>query len=273
MCPFYQGKITPLTSRLLSETLANKNTMKPKSHTLFHFTKNIDFVKNILSDGFWPRYCLEDLSWYIHKIDYIAYPIVCFCDIPLSRIHEHVNFYGEYGIGLTKEWALKNGLNPVSYLANSTKYGQSINRLFENHSGQEINKDAYYLDSGVDLNVILSHIKPLEGKMLVSGSPVDKEFYQESEWRYVPRKQNIRQWIDKSTYDDQDKLNELNDKTKTECSLGIVPADIKYIFVKNDSDIPEIINFIQTSMDMYSGSDQKILMSRVISLESITNDL
>jgi hypothetical protein len=77
--------------------------MKPKSHTLFHFTKNVEFVKNILLDGFWPRYCLEDLSWYVFDVGYVAFPMVCFCDIPLSRINEHVGFYGEYGIGVTKK--------------------------------------------------------------------------------------------------------------------------------------------------------------------------
>lgn len=241
--------------------------MKPKSHTLFHFTKNIDFVKNILTDGFWPRYCLEDFSWYIHKIDYLAIPMVCFCDIPLSRINEHVGFYGEYGIGLTKEWALKNKLNPVSYLANSTNYGEAINNLFKNHKGE------YYKNSGNDLNAIIAHIKPLEGKMLISGTPVDKEFYQESEWRYTPREDGVAAWIAKQIFDDDEKLNNHNAVTKERCSLKVSPSDIKYIFVKQDTDIPDIINFIQTKMDQYSNSDLKILMSRVISLESISSDL
>ena len=106
--------------------------MKPKSHTLFHFTKNIEFVKNILLDGFWPRYCLEDLSWYIFEYDYVAFPMVCFCDIPLSRISEHVDFYGEFGVGVTKEWALANNLNPLSYLAKNSTYCSSVNNLFKN---------------------------------------------------------------------------------------------------------------------------------------------
>ncbi len=241
--------------------------MKPKSHTLFHFTKNIEVIKNILTDGFWPRYCLEDSSWY--NIEYLAFPMVCFCDIPLSRINDHVEFYGEYGIGLSKEWALKNSLNPVSYLSNSTNYGQSINRLFENHATDK----GYYKDSARDLNAILSHIKPLEGKMLIADGHLEKEFYQENEWRYVPKINDIYQWLDKSTYDNQDELNELNNKTKEQCSLKISPTDIKYIFVKKDTDIPDIINFIQTDMDKHSASDLKILMSRVISLESISADL
>ena len=92
--------------------------MNPKSHTLFHFTKNSEVLKLIIQNGFWPRYCLEDVGWLGYKeFDFIAYPMVCFCDIPLSRVDEHVNFYGEFGIGLTKEWAKSNKLTPILYVA------------------------------------------------------------------------------------------------------------------------------------------------------------
>ena len=72
--------------------------MKPKSHTLFHFTKSRDTLKLVLKNGFWPRYCLEDIQWIGEdRFPYISIPIVCFCDIPLSRIQEHVGCYGEFG--------------------------------------------------------------------------------------------------------------------------------------------------------------------------------
>jgi hypothetical protein len=225
--------------------------MKPKSQTLFHFTKNLEFVKNILTDGFWPRYRLEDLSWYIHNIDYVAFPMVCFCDIPLSRIRDHVNFYGEYGIGVTKEWALANMLNPVSYLSSTSNYGASVNNLYKNfdHTGATV----YYENSSIDLNLMLSHFKPLNGKMIVGGDSVNKEFYQENEWRYVPRceAQDPRPWLTKEAFLDQKNLDGCNSRTKKELSLKLSPKDIKYIFVKQDSDIPEIINFIQASLDHF----------------------
>ena len=93
--------------------------MSPKSHTLFHFTDKIETLKLILMNGFWPRFCLEDVSWLKYPdFDFIAYPMVCFCDIPLSRVNEHVSFYGEYGLGLTKDWAVRNGITPVQYISN-----------------------------------------------------------------------------------------------------------------------------------------------------------
>lgn len=92
--------------------------MDPRSHTLFHFTKSSKVLKLILKNGFWPRYCLEDVSWMgmdAEDAEYVAFPAVCFCDIPLSRIDEHVAFYGAFGIGLRKEWAVINNLNPILY--------------------------------------------------------------------------------------------------------------------------------------------------------------
>ncbi|MDN3685579.1 hypothetical protein QW180_26505 [Vibrio sinaloensis] len=63
-------------------------------------------------------------------------------------------------------------------------------------------------------------------------------------------------------------------KTKEHGSLSFTPRDVKYIFVKkNDADIPDIINFIQNELDHYQAADLKVLMSRVVSLESIQSDL
>jgi hypothetical protein len=92
--------------------------MRPRSQSLFHFTNQAESLFDILKAGFWPKYCLEDIGWQnFEKFDYIAFPMVCFCDIPLSRIAEHTGYYGSYGIGLKKEWAEKNALNPVLYIS------------------------------------------------------------------------------------------------------------------------------------------------------------
>jgi hypothetical protein len=251
-----------------------KIILKPKSQTLFHFTKNIEVIKNILKNGFWPRYCLEDFTWYVHNLDYVAFPMVCYCDIPLSRINEHVDFYGEYGIGVTREWAISNKLNPVSYINSSSDYSMAINNIAERISRESEHQECYR-QFHEDTTIILSHIKPIEGRMLVDGSRlIEKEFYQENEWRYVPKNIGlIEQWLHKDTFNNQKELNKNNDLTKTHCMLKISPNDIKYIFVKSDTDIPNIINFIQSEMDSYTSNELKILMSRVVSLESISKDL
>lgn len=246
--------------------------MNPKSNTLFHFTKSRDTLKLILKNGFWPRYCLEDVGWLGYDThDYVAYPMVCFCDIPLSRIADHVGFYGEFGIGLTRQWAESNGLNPILYVAGENSVSASFRELNEQaHKHTEAkHKDA----SKVTMRYLLAHSKPAQGKMVVDGKPVDKLFYQESEWRYVPKSKKIHAYLVKSEFENVDKLLSGNNLTREHCIIKFGPKDIKYIFVKSDSDIPDIVNFVQAELDTYPGVDQKILMSRIVSLESLSADL
>ncbi len=122
--------------------------MKPRSSTLFHFTKHESSFFSILKNGFWAKYCLEDIQWQNGGVDFVAFPMVCFCDIPLGRISEHVDFYGSYGIGLTKEWAKKNNLNPVAYLSSGSHLINSINEIFNQVLG--MNKTGWQAPSLID---------------------------------------------------------------------------------------------------------------------------
>lgn len=58
----------------------------PRSSTLFHFTKTADVLKSIIKSGFFPRYCVEDVTWLTSATDAVALPVTCLCDIPLGRI-------------------------------------------------------------------------------------------------------------------------------------------------------------------------------------------
>lgn len=89
------------------------------ANSLFHFTNRLDNLVNILKQEFRPRFCLEDFSLLFpprpdDKGEW-AVPMVCFCDLPLSQTGFHLSVYGDYGIGLTKEWGKRNGISPVLY--------------------------------------------------------------------------------------------------------------------------------------------------------------
>ncbi|SAM35121.1 abortive infection system antitoxin AbiGi family protein [Pseudomonas sp. 1 R 17] len=245
--------------------------MLPRSVSLFHFTKNMEVLKAVLKDGFWPRYCLEDVQWQGRKEnDYVAFPMVCFCDIPMSRISEHVNFYGSFGIGLTKDWGAKNNLNPVFYFTGDNPLHGAIKSLITLASGlSEAEKKTSYKH----VRYILAHSKPTQGRMLISDKPVLKDFYQESEWRYVPQHEKIDDYLSLGEYQDKEALDKNNKKTGDLCRLKFLPSDVKYIFVPTDSEIPAVMNFIQAELDYFPNADLKILMSRVISLESISFDM
>lgn len=247
--------------------------MHPKSDTLFHFTKSRETLKQILKGAFWPRYCLEDVGWLGYSsYDYIAYPMVCFCDIPLSRIADHVAFYGNFGVGVTREWGRMNGLNPVFYVSGENHVATALRDLNSAPANLTGNDD-FIKQSKVTMRYIYAHTKPTIGNMVVDGRPVEKAFYQESEWRYIPKHSKVTTHLLKADFETPENLAKYNEKTRNHAMLEFAPKDVRYIFVKNDADIPDIINFIETELDHHPRADHKILMSRVISLESFSGDL
>lgn len=244
---------------------------RPKSSTLFHFTKSPESLMGILKHGFIPRFSVEDFSWLDPSIGRMALPMVCFCDIPLGRTSEHIAFYGSYGLGMSKEWGTKNGLNALSYVSPASTYARHFSDIWESLLVTEAKTDPKRFES---LASIVAFQKPLSGEVVVAGNPVEKDFYQESEWRYVPEPEDMGdKFLMEDEFSDKKKLTEMNDKIGTSHRLSFNPEDIRYIFVKCDADIPKLVNFVSTEMDHFSSSSLKILMTRITSIESIDGDL
>ena len=93
---------------------------------LFHFTDK-DSLFKILESTFKPSYSKEYIEGIKTKKEF-AVPMVSFCDLKLSELKDHIDKYGNYGIGLNKSWALKNGLNPVMYINKNSHF---INNLID----------------------------------------------------------------------------------------------------------------------------------------------
>jgi len=161
------------------------------ANTLFHFTSSIDNLRSILTNHFSPRYSLENIGFLSKKesID-IAIPMVCFCDIPLSQIIDHVNVYGEYAVGLTKDWAIRNGISPILYLYFESNTMKFIPEFFKTSTiFAKIRKEISGKDSNSEVKSLLRfmcHCKDYEGSMWRNGEKIDRVLYNENEWRYVP---------------------------------------------------------------------------------------
>lgn len=93
--------------------------IKPKqsANTLFHFMKELDYLKMLLSmKKIVPRYCTEDFSFLDKGLPKLIMPMKCFCDIYLNKLVDHRNLYGSYGIGFDKEWLVNQGIQPIQYV-------------------------------------------------------------------------------------------------------------------------------------------------------------
>jgi len=232
-------------------------------------------VQSILLNGFWPRYSLEDAVWYRRRGESfcMAVPMVCFCDIPLSRISEHVDFYGKFGIGVRKDWAIKTGLNPILYVSTESPLCSHINNIYEKFHSLDDGQDGFFELLGLDLTKLMSFVKPLRGEARAKGVVHTKDFFQENEWRYVPSTRKIMHWLSREVYLDAVQIERENLLTKEHCSLAVSPADISYIFVESQGDVPKLIDFVEAADLSCTPSEKKRLLTRINCLEDIENDM
>ena len=115
---------------------------KLSTNRLFHYTNIKEKLLKILSEGFRPSYSLEklgiikkdDLLIAISELlakpipeeeitDEFAIPMSCFCDIPLNLVEKHVKVYGNFAIGMTKEWGERQAICPVFYIPQKENRG------------------------------------------------------------------------------------------------------------------------------------------------------
>lgn len=202
--------------------------------------------------------------------------MVSFCDIPISRLHEHTEFYGCYGVGLYRERWMANGVNPIFYVSPDSIVKPSLAEMLA--------KEREHFDwrSRTNAIVVLAHCKPLKGLQKTNGEMREKDFYAECEWRFI-------QWVD--AFDEQNKhgfsLTEAqfnNPKVKEEANnerrtnlLEIVPADITHLIVKSVEDAYELVRFLD---EEYWRSENArcpddilfVLKSRVLVLDDVLHD-
>ena len=283
------------------------------ANTLFHFTNNLENLIGILTNNFYPRYCRENHSVFYTKdmakrLGYsdIAIPMVCFCDIPLSSIRNHINVYGRYAIGLSKEWGKQKRVSPVMYaLSNSIsatvirkslyaiekcihKSNSHLDALYSNNPNYKQDKkdiligtlsnELARIDSG--LMDIMTFTKNYRGTFFRNGKQYRNVcFYDEREWRYVPDgrflfEQGIPSYVRKEVWMDATKRRNANSKLeRPECMLKFGPPDIRYIIVaKHEEILPMVDSIHQIKGNNYSYNDLKLLTTRIISMEQILQD-
>lgn len=227
--------------------------MAVSSNTLFHFTPNFDtLIKILKSRGFWPRYCKETRTIDGKIIEYYV-PISCFCDIPLSLIGYHVKQYGGYGIGMSKDWALKNKrICPVFYTHDYSK--SLMTDLFRD----SIIKEYGYMYGVDDFVRAQSLLKPYmdNGEL----------YYNEREWRYIPDTK-----LKDSYIRNPKNVEELHNITKDKLA-HFESSDIKYIIIKSERQRTRILSKIRMIFKELADVNLNLLQSKVITLQQIKED-
>jgi hypothetical protein len=254
------------------------------SETLFHYVSDKSYLISILQNNFRPRYVKEEFSFESDELNQIALPMLCFCDITLSSIEEHIKWYGSYGIGMKKEWALSKGLTPVHYYNPKSHAMKHLSDALLNMR-KNLNNDTSNLDAYISNYYNLWYMKPYTGKQYnrFEGKVLHKKFYDEREWRYIPSLNELKSLTEgikmSITGDELDRFE--NDVSYKNClnillgesiNLDFTPNDISYIIISNEEERPEIISAIKQAKSHFNSDTIELVFSKIISLKQILND-
>lgn len=271
-----------------------------RTSSLFHFTKNSDVLLKILETGLIPNYCREDLSYFDRTVN-VGVPMISFCDIPLTRTSMFKARYGDYAIGLSKEWALKNHINPILYVNDERilvslgflrSYYRTLDEEVKERGGSETSISVNLLNQKsldgikafVNRNNAKDAVYSLMGymKRYISKGPdgSDQSNYIENEWRYVVTGEGI-DW--KWSLDEYMAWRGNGDKPEPSYALMAKKltfnvGDITHIIVKTESEVHHFVDAI-LGMKNFGGidglladDDRKLLLTKIISQEKIEKD-
>lgn len=245
--------------------------MALSSNTLIHFTSTKDALKSILTESFKLKYCQESVVLHGTKAT-VHIPMISFCDIPLSQIKNHIASYGHYGIGLSREWAVRNRLNPVLYVQGKSSLAQSYEDLLK-HLLEEERKSAADKTARRIAKDIIRYIKNYEGPLQRGQTKVAKyRFSDEREWRYVPDRDACHMLYTAESFEEKGK--DAANGELASLRLDFDPDDIKYIVIKSDEEISEFVEHLRKAKgDKYSWRQVERLTTRILTSEQIHGDI
>lgn len=255
--------------------MADRRSLYPS--TLFHFT-NQEGLFGILERNFRLSYSRERIRGPQSERE-LAVPMVSFCDLRLSELFQHMSKYGEYGIGLSKAWAYRSGLNPVFYMSSgcpaTDRLLGAINGLFQVlESQQDLESYRMAREPYNDVMNLLRYVKNYEGTLARRHKTFeDYRFADEREWRYVPPWADCRYPILNVSH-----LNTREGKAQAnqwvaELHLDFEPEDIKYIVVRFDRQRLGMLEHLKRVKMRFADDDVRRLSSRILTADQIRDDL
>ncbi|MBL4729751.1 MAG: hypothetical protein JKY40_10680 [Gammaproteobacteria bacterium] len=221
-------------------------------------------MKSIIHNGFYPRLCKEDSVASIrHKFrpgqSYI--PMVCFCDLPLSSVPDHMSSFGAYGLGLNKLWGMSKGITPVLYSHAGSPTSDALASMAASFTKTKTDSP--------ELVTLLQFIKSYQG--FVGDSKELVRFYDEREWRYVPDIAMHEYFVNLNNASAPSDVQQVNENLKS-FPLGFDIGDIEYIIVDNDDDVIELIEWLEGYSTEANRRSILLLLSRILTKRQIKED-
>lgn len=243
--------------------------MALSSSSLIHLTNSREALDGILLDNFRIKYCKERIWWGTKSMT-IYVPMVSFCDIPLSQIKDHLSRYGSYGIGLTREWAVRKGLNPVLYVQRRSNLAHSYERAILHYVQDGDNGDDA-VDAFYRIADIARYTKNYEEILERKGESYGMyRFSDEREWRYVPEiDSSCEMYYAGKDFDEETRM--AASESIKDYRLDFDADDIKYIIIDSEGEIPSFVDSLR-DLRRFSPREIERITARVLTAEQIRSD-
>ncbi|BBB62012.1 hypothetical protein UNDKW_3739 [Undibacterium sp. KW1] len=245
---------------------------------LFHFTRQQSSLQGILQETFKPSMARERIETDI-EVKEFAVPMISFCDLRLSELRHHMDKYGHFGIGMSKEWAMREGLNPVSYVNPKSEFTNhlidGIKELFDILDKANWPNDLSMLDTTyMKIFNVQRYIKNYKGNLIRGGQ--DRGIYtfaDEREWRYVLPlfTKLLFPVVPISMIDTPEKKAAWNEQISSH-KLGFKAADIKYLIVKKESNAARLREYIH-KLKNYETGEKDHMLARIVTADQIFSDM
>jgi hypothetical protein len=245
---------------------------------IFHFTSK-EGLFGILEENFKLSYALECVEGPSENTAF-GVPMVSFCDLRLSELRQHMAHYNKYGIGLTKEWANRQGLNPVLYVSKNSDFTRGfMAAVKEIYPQPDTHKDVDELHRAqlIYMSVLNAYrfMKNYEGRLVRRNHKIieNYRFADEREWRYVRALDEFEpSFVLPSMISTSEQKKALN-LAVADHRLMFQPEDIRYLIVESDSERLEVISHLRRVKHAFSKDEQTRLISRILTASQIENDI
>lgn len=252
--------------------------MAVSANTLFHFTSIKGLTGILSSRGFYCQYSDEHFENILpskSQYHFTYMPMICFCDLTIMQLANdsvHRKDFGEFGIGLTKEWGIRQGVSPVMYVHKESQQTKRLYRLIKALKDlRKRAKDDETIDT-IEQEMIDSfkYIKPYTGNWQKGKRFRNKiTFYNEREWRYSPLL-NEHAVLSGVIKENKKEIKKINEELKKNI-IKFEVKDVKFIIIKSKKNISTIAKAIN-DMHGISDSQKNGLITKIISFQEIKED-
>lgn len=209
------------------------------SNILWHQTKKDAFFKILRSKEFLYSYCIEKV-FPINEEQGLAIPMISMSDFPFSEIANNKWAYGDYAIGLSREWGIRNRFSPVLYCNRGSHIYRHLTELMD-----EAIKNGN-MDSFFNCVSLFSYMKFVQDTLETRYKKYSNyRFYDEREHRLVldwRKETNASLYLSDAEYSDYKK-----ERSSSTLDFGVkfTWEDVKYLIVNSNSNVTEVNNLLK----------------------------